>query len=179
MSSGRVESSSLKAASGKIWRVDYRLQSNSPCINWGRILVVSNAFGLDESDSDTLPDDWERALGGNQDPSAISSNGVNTILESYINGLDPTDPSRTFSTSMTRPSPNTVLGWNATSGRVYSVSYSTNLLSGFLPLQTNLPWSSGGFTDDVHSVEEQLYDKVDVRFFDGDIDDNDVEGTGT
>jgi hypothetical protein len=56
-----------------------------------------------------------------------------------------------------------VLGWNATSGRVYSVWCSTNLLSGFQCLETNIPWTAGCFTDAVHHANGQLFYKLDAR----------------
>jgi hypothetical protein len=167
---------------------DFRLQSNSPCINWGNNLVVTNATDLDgnprivegavdmgayeyqgivglaDSDADGINDDWERQHGGNQKPDTTCSNGVNTILQAYIAGLDPNDPQSRFQTEVLRsPDSESVLRWNATAGRVYAVYYSTNLLSGFHPLETNIPWTAGCFTDAVHNVDGQMFYKIDVK----------------
>ncbi len=45
------------------------------------------------------PDGWEEVYYGgatNANPIAISSNGINTVKEAYIAGLDPTDPDDFF-----------------------------------------------------------------------------------
>jgi hypothetical protein len=172
---------------------DFRLQSGSPCVNWGYNSVVSNStdlagnprivedtvdmgayeyqgtVGLADSDEDGISDDWERQYGGNQNPSAVCSNGVNTILQAYIAGLDPKDPDSKFQTSDFR---SLIFGnelqWQGVSGRVYAVYYSTNLMNGFQPLETNIPWSAGCFTDIVHHADGQLFYKLDVRLEDSD-----------
>jgi parallel beta-helix repeat protein len=169
---------------------DFRLQSNSPCINWGDNSYVTNstdldgnprivegtvdmgayeyqgAIGLVDSDNDGINDDWERAHGGNQNPENTCSNSVNTIRQAYIAGLDPNNPTNRFQASVFRSGPGNVLRWNATSGRVYAVYYSTNLVSGFQPLETNIQWSAGCFTDTVENAAGQLFYKLEVRLED-------------
>lgn len=161
---------------------DFRLQSNSPCINWGCNAYVTNAtdlagnprivegavdmgayeyqgtVGLVDSDSDGISDDWERQHGGNQSPERVCSNGVNSILQAYIAGLDPNDPESRFAVSVSGQT----LRWNATSGRVYAVYYSTNLLNGFEPLGTNILWTADGFADSSPNAEQRFY-RVEVR----------------
>jgi hypothetical protein len=89
---------------------------------------------------------------------------VNSILEAYIAGLDPKNPQSRFQMSADKfPASENVLRWNAASGRVYSVYYSTNLLNGFQPLATNIPWTAGAFTDTVHNAQSQGYYKIDVE----------------
>lgn len=162
---------------------NFGLQSNSPCINWGNNSYVTNStdldgnprivegvvdmgayeyqgtVGLTDSDFDGINDDWERSYGGNQSPERTCSNGVNTLLQAYVAGLDPNDPQSKFTTTVSGQT----LRWNATSGRVYAVYYSTNLLSGFQPLATNIPWTAGCFTDCVHNAHGQLFYKIDVK----------------
>lgn len=53
--------------------------------------------------------------------------------------------------------------WNSTSGRVYAVYWATNLTEGFQPLETNIHWSVGGFTDTVHNAETTGFYKIDVQ----------------
>jgi len=119
----------------------------------------------EDEDNDEIPNWWESLYFGgptNANPDAVCSNGVNTVWEAYIAGLDPTDPQSVFLTSVQQCSPQAVLGWNATSGRVYSVWWTTNLLNDFQLIESNLPWTVNSFTDDVHDAEAGFY-KIDVR----------------
>ena len=88
---------------------------------------------------------------------------MNTLLETYIAGLDPNDPDSNFLASIL---PGSILQWDAASGRVYSVHYSTNLLERFLPLETNIPWTVEAFTDDVHNANGQMFYRLDVEMND-------------
>jgi hypothetical protein len=60
------------------------------------------------------------------------------------------------------PTSGNELQWQGVSGRVYAVYYSTNLISGFQPLETNILWRAGCFTDAVHNASGQLFYKLDV-----------------
>jgi len=123
-------------------------------------------YGYDSSvsldlDSDGLPDWWEsRYFGVNTlaNPNAICSNGFNTVHQAYIAGLDPNDPNAALLTSVL---PDRALRWEAVSGRVYSVYWTTNLLSGFQCLESNIPWTRGSFTNTA-SVPCGYY-KIDVQ----------------
>jgi hypothetical protein len=170
---------------------NFQLQTGSPCINAGNNSYVSTAkdlngnsrivasvvdmgayefFGLPgDFDCNGLLDEWEvRHFGkiGRAVSTAICSNGVNTILQAYIAGLDPNDASAFFEMDGNRTAEKSVLRWNATSGRVYSVYFSTNLLNGFQPLATNIPWTAGCYTDSVHNAQSQGYYKIDVKLDD-------------
>jgi len=118
----------------------------------------------DDSDGDGLPDEWENNWFGNLDanPGDPAASSDYTVWQCYIAGLDPTDPEAGLWVSVLSSLPS-VLGWNATSGRVYSIYWSSNLLSSFQPLETNLPWSPAVFTDTTHSVEEKGFYKIDVE----------------
>ena len=78
-----------------------------------------------DEDGDGMPDWWETEYYGgetNANPTATASNGVNTVLETYIAGLDPTDPQSAFLISDLSPlTSGNVLSWNTTNDRVYSV----------------------------------------------------------
>lgn len=128
------------------------------------VLVVTESGDANDIDSDGLPDDWEDLYFGGEgvaDSTAIASNGVNTVLEAYVAGLDPTDPEALFTASVDHNTGNGVQ-WNAVSGRVYTVYATTNLAEGFQPVATNICWPQSSWTDTVdragcfYKVEVQL-----------------------
>ncbi len=122
----------------------------------GTLEVISTDY-----DQDGLPNWWEEQYFGgatNAAPTATSSNGVNTHLQSYIAGLDPNDPTNTFSISMV---PTNILQWSAVSGRVYSVHSTTNLTESFRPLETNRSWTCNSFTNSTDSPN--AYFKIEVQ----------------
>jgi hypothetical protein len=121
--------------------------------------VIPDSQPSTDDDSDGLPNDWEtQYFGGatNANPDALAANGINTLLETYIAGLDPTDTNARFILSNIVP-----LQWSAVSGRVYSIYWTSNLLSSFQALETNVV--GGGFTDTVHSAEEQGFYQIKVN----------------
>lgn len=165
---------------------NFRLQNNSPCINAGNNNYIIGTTDLSgnsrisgdvvdmgayeyqdpetDMDADGIADLWEMQNFGSRYsavPDTICSNRVNTIRQAYIAGLDPKDPDSRFQGRMGMDQ---VLRWDATSGRVYSVWYSTNLLSGFQCLETNIPWSASCFTNS--SNVRNGYYKIDVRLED-------------
>jgi hypothetical protein len=122
---------------------------------------------LADSDTDSMTDDWETQYFGNAtnaNPSAPAANGINTVLETYVAGLNPTNPSSVFRISDFRPliSGNT-LQWQSVSGRVYSVCWTTNLLNTFQPLETNILWPQNGWTDAAHGAEPNNFYRLKVR----------------
>jgi uncharacterized protein (TIGR03790 family) len=129
-------------------------------------LEVGNASPPDgDTDDDGLPDEWETQYYGgptNAVPSALASNGVNTVGEAYVAGLNPTDPSAVFKVAGQRLNGQMVIQWSPVSGRLYGVHGSTNLPAGFLPLATNLPWPQDRWTDEVQGVKGGHF-RLDVR----------------
>ncbi len=118
-------------------------------------------FSGTDFDGDGLPNWWEQLYFGNMTnalPISISSNGVNTLLEAYVAGIDPTDPNSRFILTSFGPE----LTWNAASGRVYSVYWTPNLTTPFQSMDTNIHWSSGGFTDTVHNAWSEGFYKLEV-----------------
>lgn len=102
-----------------------------------------------DRDSDGLPDRWEVQYFGaatNANPNAVCSNGINTVREAYVGGFSPVDPSAGFNITGSAGDRFT-MHWSAVSGRIYSVYWTTNLLSGFQCLESNIPWTSGTFTN--------------------------------
>jgi hypothetical protein len=123
------------------------------------------ALWQSDSNGNGIPDSWEQQYFGcatNANPNAICSNGINTIRQAYIAGLNPNDPqSRLLISDFRSLTDENVLGWNAASGRVYSVYWTTNLMTGFQCLESNIPWTRSSFTNP--AVVPQGFYKIDVR----------------
>jgi hypothetical protein len=125
---------------------------------------LTNPSDLTDTDHDGLPDTWEQDhFGGlGTDPDDPADNGINTVMECYIAGLDPNSPDARFLISDFRPlTSGNILWWNATSGRVYTVYWTSNLLSGFDLLHSN--YTGGVFTDAVHGAGGQSFYKIEVK----------------
>ncbi len=125
-----------------------------------------------DADNDGLPDAWEDLHGGDLDPAAVCANGINTVREAYIAGLDPTNATSRLLLNLASGN---ALHWSAISGRVYSIWWTTNLLENFQPLETNIPWTEGLFTNTNPPASDQIFYKMDVRF--DDEDDGDMPAT--
>ena len=126
--------------------------------------VAEEGYGQEDDDGDGLPNGWEiQYYSGatNANPAATASNGINTVKDCYIAGLDPTDEYATFLISDFRPltSGNT-LHWQNVSGRVYSVYWASNLLGGFQALETNVAMP---YSDTNHPGEEKGFYKIEVE----------------
>ncbi|MBN2703646.1 MAG: hypothetical protein JXR23_05475 [Pontiellaceae bacterium] len=117
-----------------------------------------------DKDGNGLPDTWEQHYFGTTGlvPDAVCSNGINTFMEAYIAGLDPTDPDAFFGFTGGDAEQRTLL-WNSVSGRVYSVWWSSDLMDEFQCIDSNILWSAGGFTDTVQHVESTGFYKLEVR----------------
>jgi M6 family metalloprotease-like protein len=95
----------------------------------------------------------------------LASNGINTLREAYVAGIDPSDPSSRFgvSSAWLHTGDGIVLGWASVSGRLYSVYWSSNLLHDFRILQSNIPWTVESFTNTVNSAEDQMFYRISVQ----------------
>ena len=113
--------------------------------------VVIYPYENNDSDGDGIADRWENLYFGgltNANPNVICSNGVNTLRQAYIAGLNPKDHQSVLQTSFLRsPSSEKVLCWSGAPGRIYSVYWTTNLLAGFQCLESNIPWTQTSFTN--------------------------------
>jgi hypothetical protein len=56
-----------------------------------------------------------------------------------------------------------VFSWQGVSGRVYTVYWTSNLLSGFQSLGSNIPWTASIFTDTVHSADQNGFYYIKVN----------------
>jgi hypothetical protein len=64
--------------------------------------------------------------------------------QEYIAGTDPTNNASCLRVT---ENPRNTISWSAVSGRVYSVYWTTNLLSGFQSLDTNIVWPQSSYTN--------------------------------
>jgi len=123
-------------------------------------VALSGMYAGTDIDGDGIPDDWETFYYGgatNASSSAMASNGVNTVLQAYIAGLNPTNPAAFFTLDSLGP-----LQWSAVSGRVYTIYWTSNLLNGFgTPWKTNI--TDGSYTDTTHAAEEKSFYKIEVE----------------
>ncbi len=120
-----------------------------------------------EDDGDEMPPDWELQYGLNpvtNDASAdVDSDGYSNLKE-YISGTNPTNATSFFCvTNNFQQGGGFVVQWNAISNRHYSVLRSTNLMSGFRALETEIEYPQNSYTDTVSGVEAKGFYKVDVQ----------------
>ena len=125
--------------------------------------------GVADGDADGMPDAWETLYfggPGNADPSDLAANGVNTLLEAYIAGLNPTNSSNVFEINNFDADYDGLdsrhVMWSTASNRVYSIYWSPDLMhTPFTLMQSNI--LGGAFTDMVHGAESDGYYKVKVQ----------------
>ena len=130
----------------------------------GALYCIEESASVDE-DGDGLPDSWEITHYGSTKvaPDSLASNGVNTVLQAYIAGLNPTNASLFLASVLRPPTSGPVLQWNAASGRIYSIYWTSNLLSNFQSLESDLPWTNMPYTDTHHPGDEKGFYKIDVE----------------
>ncbi len=114
-----------------------------------------------DTDDDGIPNSWEDTYYGgetNAIATNLCANGINTILEAYIAGLNPTNANSTFMLGGF----GNILQWSNVSERIYTVYWTSNLLSGFgEPWRSNL--TGGVFTDTLHEAESEGFYKLEVE----------------
>jgi hypothetical protein len=98
-----------------------------------------------DRDGDGIPDAWELAFGLNPDDPADAQSdadrdGLKAFAE-YRAGTDPRDAGSVFEFINVQPSSATgiLVEWSSVEGKAYSLERSTDLLSGFTAIQTNIP----------------------------------------
>lgn len=121
-----------------------------------------------DSDADGLPDWWEELYFDgvtNANAGALAANGLNTLLECYVAGIDPTVASAHFEISaLTGHQNGFVIQWSPVSGRVYQVLWSTNLMQepAFSPFAQAIPWTQSAYTDVLYQAEPAMYYQLKV-----------------
>ena len=125
-------------------------------------ITLTATYAERDSDGDGMDDDWETTyLGGlKQNGTQDSDADGKTDLEEFIAGTHPKDSLSVFKISRVTAGGKSVLSWNSVSGRMYRVHWSTNLISGFQCLESNIPFTRTGFTNANGSTG---FYKMDVR----------------
>ncbi len=103
-----------------------------------------------DTDDDSIPDWWEQKhFGGitTAVPTAINRSA-------YIAGLSPGERFEILGFP---------LSWDGQPGRRYSVYSTTNLISGFTPLQSNILWSEAQYIDLINTNEQSMFYRVQVE----------------
>ncbi len=96
-------------------------------------------YGTYDADSDLIDDTWEIENFGSITHADLTTDtdfDGSRDYDEWRAGTQPTNAASTF--AIETLSPEKELGWSSISGKSYTVECSTNLLSGFQPLETNL-----------------------------------------
>ena len=114
---------------------DGRVLTIRPATQPGGSLIIDDA-AFKDTDGDGIPDWWEiKYFTGSTNAPAMAraANGINTLQEAYVAGLDPTDPAARFKVGCRWQDGRMLLSWDpALPERTYSVLSSTNPLQGFV-----------------------------------------------
>ncbi len=140
--------------------VDTSAAFTNRCVSAGRMNAAAalELTALEDADGDGLPDDWEKYYYGSSsvvDAGDTASNGVNTVWETYVAGISPTDSSARF--EIENIENDAVLGrhvleWTEADERLYTVYWTPNLqITAFTAIVSN--YSGGAFTDLIHASQ--------------------------
>jgi len=145
-------------------------------VDWVATVSISgNSLLLDVTEVTQVPssayEQWLVEFYGtnNVDDAQITSNGINTIREAYIIGLNPTNAANQFVLTGDEASVGTgtmVLSWTSNPGRVYNLYWSSNMLGGadsFQLLHSNIPWNANSFTNTEHNGLDQGFYRIEVQ----------------
>jgi hypothetical protein len=95
--------------------------------------------------ADRIPDEWGQQYSAGSNPTNFDPFAISHCEFTSADNQD------------------VLIRWDGVSGRVYNIYWTSNLLSGFTLLQTNVSWESGSFTDTTHQTESCGYYKLDVE----------------
>ncbi|MDF7823562.1 putative glycoside hydrolase [Pontiellaceae bacterium B12227] len=116
-----------------------------------------------DADADGLNDLWEyRNFGNitNAVPTENPDGDAYTNTEEYIAGLNP-NVFDTFNISNFTVGTSNTFEWNAVSGRIYNVYWSSNLVDGFTQIESNI--TDGMFIDTEHAGDPAGFYKITVE----------------
>lgn len=168
---------------------NYRLQNGSPGIDAGsntyvdpqqpdlagnvRIwngLVDMGAYEVHvtstDTDGDGMEDSWEVQYFGHITNALPHTNPGDSDsfsnYEEFVAGTDPTN-SESFFAITNWSGGSFVVEWPSVAGREYTVFWTTNLPSGFVPLAPAVEFPRSSYTDTTHSAESAGFYKVQVE----------------
>jgi len=116
-------------------------------------------------DSDGLPDAWELSYRGSLldlGPGDFDGDGQSDWAEFIAGTLAIDAESLLEFTYCQSDDDGIVMGWESVSGRVYSVSWSSNLTAQFLPIAENLAYPRGSYTDEVYRTGNAAFFRLGV-----------------
>ncbi len=142
------------------WTGDFSGTQAATNLNINSHLNIQAVFAENLVTNET-PEWWLAQYGLETDSAAALSDtdfdGLKAWQE-YIAGTNPTNDTSTLRVII---SPNETLNWQTVSGRVYSVSWTTNLLEPFQTLETNI--TSGAFTGAVNQTGPQNFYRIETQ----------------
>jgi autotransporter-associated beta strand protein len=125
--------------------------STAASFTWSNVLadgtLAATFTAQTATDPAGTPYEWLAQYGlTNFDADAVADQDLDGLLawQEYIAGTDPTNNASCLRVT---ENPRNTISWSAVSGRVYSVYWTTNLLSGFQSLDTNIVWPQSSYTN--------------------------------
>ncbi|MDF7800423.1 DUF362 domain-containing protein [Pontiellaceae bacterium B1224] len=131
--------------------------------NSGAGIELIHSHVVMDVDADGMPDQWERLhYGGptNAHPFALCANGINSVKDAYVAGLDPEDPASCFVISNLSDG----IHWCGVSGRVYNVFWTASLTNEFQLLEARIPWTASPYIPTQYQHEVSGYYRLEVEF---------------
>jgi hypothetical protein len=162
----------------------YEIGDRSICVDWGENThaPTSDALGgtariingrvdlgayetsgsMEDANGNGISDDWEQHFYGSNPPpaSSLCSNGVNTVEEAYIAGIDPTNPNSRFTAWI--DSETGSIFWPLAYGRTYSIYWTPELGTPFGKV-AEVSWRDGLYLDADHDSDGAGFYKVEVQ----------------
>ncbi|MBC8001813.1 MAG: hypothetical protein H7X97_04415 [Opitutaceae bacterium] len=152
------------------WTGDASGTSNPLTVVLNTNLAVQAVFAEILTSNRPTPHWWLASKGVTQNfETAVTNVGVNRmpLWQSYVAGLNPNDPTSQLRLSLAPGAggASMVLNWDAVTGRVYTVSSSTNLVTAFLALSNavNLPFPVNRITNALGPNSPQKIYRLEVQ----------------
>jgi hypothetical protein len=132
-------------------------------------MVVISATLEEDADDDGIPDGWETqyfGVTGVVNPDGDSDGDGQSDYDEYVAGMDPTSSASCFIVNEAYAPTNGqfVIYWNAVSGRVYSIEWTSAVTNSFELMATDLYYPQNSYTDTLHQAEDSGFYKVEVEF---------------